>query len=323
MTGDHETIDHADVRAATGRTAGHTRPVTVAPDDTVEGLHLAYEFTQHTGSFKARGAINFTTAHLAAGTMPSAGVVIASGGNAGLACAWAADRCSVPATVFLPETAPEVKVARLRSLGATVHLVGKEYAEAFDASRDFAARTGALLSHAYDNPYIAAGAGTLMEEIHAALPELDTVVVAVGGGGLFSGVAAAAHAHGVRVVAVEPENSRALHAAIAAGHPVDVTVDSVAADSLGARQVSREAVRWAGLTDCVPVLVPDEEIVAARRLLWDDRRLAVEHAAATAYAAVRTGAYPVGDGERVCVVLCGANTDPGDLVTRASAPTGG
>ncbi|MFJ6567181.1 threonine/serine dehydratase [Streptomyces sp. NPDC091292] len=314
-------ISYADVKAAAGRIAGLTRPVGVFAADAGEigaaDGWFAYEFSQHTGSFKARGAANFTAAHVETGDMPEAGVVIASGGNAGLACAWAARRCGVGATVFLPENAPAVKVAKLRSLGADIHQVGTEYATALEASRQYAADTGAILSHAYDNPLIAAGAGTLMEEIHAALPALDTVVVAVGGGGLFSGVAAAAHEHGVRVVAAEPEHCRALNASIEAGHLVDVPVDSVAADSLGARRVSAAALDWARRTDCVSVLVPDSTIVTARQGLWDQRRLAVEHAASTALAAVRTGAYTPDEGERVCVVLCGANTDPGDLVARA------
>ncbi|MFF2849324.1 threonine/serine dehydratase [Streptomyces sp. NPDC058001] len=314
-------ISYADVKAATGRIAGLTRPVTVVAADAGElgaaDGWFAYEFTQHTGSFKARGAANFTAAHVEAGDMPDAGVVIASGGNAGLACAWAARRRGVDATVFLPENAPAVKVAKLRSLGADIHQVGTEYATALEASRRYAADSGAILSHAYDNPLIAAGAGTLLEEIHSALPTLDTVVVAVGGGGLFAGVAAAAHEYGVRVVAVEPEHSRALNASIEAGRPVDVPVDSVAADSLGARRASAAALDWALRTDCVSVLVPDSAIVTARQDLWDQRKLAVEHAASTALAAIRTGAYTPADGERVCVVLCGANTDPGDL-TRAT-----
>lgn len=311
-------IGYDDVRAAAGRIAGDVRPVTVAPVDPGgfgpgEGW-LAYEFTQHTGSFKARGAANFIAAHREAGTLPAAGVVIASGGNAGLACAWAAGRHGVRATVFLPETAPPVKVARLRLLGADVRQVGTEYAAALEASEEHAARTGALAAHAYDHPLIAAGAGTLLEEIRAALPGLDTVVVAVGGGGLFSGVAAAAHHHGVRVVAVEPENCRALNAAIEAGRVVDVPVDSVAADSLGARRASRMALDWARRAGAVSLLVPDEAIVAARQSLWDDRRLAVEHGTAAALAALRSGAYRPAPGERVCVVVCGANTDPSDLV---------
>jgi threonine dehydratase len=312
-------LDHGDVKAAAARIAGRIRPVTVAPAGP-GGVWLALEFMQHTGSFKARGAQNFIQAHREAGTLPETGVTIASGGNAGLACAWAAQQQGVRATVFLPETAPAVKVGRLRGYGAEVRLVGAEYAEALAACEEFAAATGALASHAYDHPLIAAGAGTLLEEIRERVPGLDTVVVAVGGGGLFAGVATAARQHGIRTVAVEPEGSRALNAALEAGRPVDVPVDSVAADSLGARRASAMAVhaaRWDGVRS---VLVPDDAIVRARRALWEERRLAVEHGAATALAALEQGGGDGGGahggdggGATVCVVLCGANTDAGTL----------
>ncbi|MEU4892855.1 serine/threonine dehydratase [Streptomyces sp. NPDC044780] len=310
-------MTYRDVQKAAERVAGQVRPVALAPVDpgtwgAAEGW-LALEYLQHTGSFKARGAYNFISSHVAAGAMPDAGVVIASGGNAGLACAWAAARHSARATVFVPETAPAVKVERLRRLGADVRQVGTEYADALAASEKYAAETGALRSHAYDHPLIAAGAGTLMEEILAVRPDLDTVVVAVGGGGLFSGVAASALEHGVGVVAVEPRGSRALNAALEADAVVDVPVDSVAADSLGARQVSSTALEWARRDGVRSVLVSDEAIVAARQALWDERRIAVEHAAATALAAITSGAHRPGPAEKVAVVLCGANTDPGDL----------
>lgn len=311
-------LTHTDVKAAADRIGGHIRPVTVVAADPgsfgAAEVWLACEFMQHTGSFKARGALNFIAAHIDADAMPAAGVVIASGGNAGLACAWAARRRGVAATVFVPTTAPAVKVAGLRALGADVRQVGREYAEALAASRKYAAQTGALESHAYDHPLIAAGAGTLLTEICEAVPGLDTVVVAAGGGGLFAGFAAAAEQRGVRVVAVEPEGSRALNAALEAGEVVDVTVDSVAADSLGARRASQTALLLAQRGDARSVLVTDEAIVAARRELWDGRRVAVEHAAGAALAALRSGAYVPAPGERAAVVLCGANTDPSDLV---------
>ncbi|WP_380284116.1 threonine/serine dehydratase [Kitasatospora purpeofusca] len=329
-------LGYDDIKAASERIAGRVRPVALAPGHNGSdggggtdggGLWLALEYLQHTGSFKARGAQNFLQAHREAGSLPDAGVTIASGGNAGLACAWAARQQGVRATVFLPANAPGVKVARLRSYGADVRLVGTEYAEALAACEEYAAATGALASHAYDHPLIAAGAGTLLEEVHEQLPGLDTVLVAVGGGGLFAGVAAAAREHGVRVVAVEPEGSRALHAALAAGRPVDVTVDSVAGDSLGARRATALAVDVARDHDVRSVLVPDQAIVRARQSLWEDRRIAVEHGAATALAALLTGSeeedgglgYRPADGERVCVVLCGANTDPATLAAPAAS----
>ncbi|MCX5193042.1 serine/threonine dehydratase [Streptomyces sp. NBC_00249] len=302
-------LDYAAVRAAAARTAGAIRPAAVVP--AAEGVWYALEYLQHTGSFKARGAHNFLAAHRQAGSLPDSGITIASGGNAGLACAWAARAQGVRATVFLPATAPRVKVERLRGYGVDVRLVGDRYAEALAACQEFAATSGALRSHAYDHPLIAAGAGTLLDEIRAGLPGLDTVVVAVGGGGLFAGVATAAHEHGVRVVAAEPEHCRALNAALEAGHPVDVPVASVAADSLGATRVSADALAAARRGDVESVLVPDEAITAARRALWEEHRIVVEAGAATALAALRTAPRPLG--ERVAVVLCGANTDPGDL----------
>ncbi|MEU9318637.1 threonine/serine dehydratase [Streptomyces sp. NPDC048295] len=319
-------LTYDDIKAATDRTTGHIRPVAVTPagpDERSEQpyeLWFALEFMQHTGSFKARGAQNFIQAHREAGTLPDAGVTIASGGNAGLACAWAAQQQGVRATVFLPSVAPAVKVAKLRGYGADVRLVGAEYAEALEACEEFAASSGALAAHAYDHPLIAAGAGTLMEEIHARIPGLDTVVVSVGGGGLFAGVATSARHHGIRTVAVEPENCRALNAALESGRPVDVPVDSVAVDALGARRVTSLALHAARENDVRSVLVPDGEIVRARRALWDHRRIAVEHAASTALAALTApgGGYRPGAGERVAVVLCGANTDPGDLAHPAA-----
>ncbi|WP_055530291.1 threonine/serine dehydratase [Streptomyces graminilatus] len=342
-------LTYGDIKAATDRIAGSVRPVTLAPVDpgAIRTAHrdplddrepqdcevwLALEYMQHTGSFKARGAQNFIQAHRDTSTLPDAGVTIASGGNAGLACAWAARQQGVTATVFLPTTAPAVKVAKLRGLGADVRLVGAEYAEALAACEDFAAATGALASHAYDHPLIAAGAGTLLEEIRRQIPGLDTVVVAVGGGGLFAGVATAARHHGIRTVAVEPENCRALNAAVEAGHLVDVTVDSIAADSLGARRTSAMALHAAQQDGVHSVLVQDTEIVRARQALWDHRRVAVEHGAATALAALTAPPHHVpdrdlptrptapshnyrpGNGEKVAVVLCGANTDPSSLV---------
>lgn len=307
-----------DVKAAAARIRGRVRPLALAPaDPSTAGtarVTFALEYLQHTGSFKARGATNLAAAHLQEGTMPAAGVTIASGGNAGLACAWAARATGTKATVFLPETAPAFKVEKLRGYGAEVRLRGREYADALAASIQYADESGALLSHAYDNPLIAAGAGTLAAEVLEQVPDVDTIVVAVGGGGLFAGTAAAvADADGVRVVAVEPERCRTLAAALAAGGPVDVPVDGVAADSLGARRVSQMAYTLAREPNVRSLLVEDEAIVRARRALWENHRIVVEHGGATAYAALSADAYEPAPGEHVVVVLCGANTDPGSV----------
>ena len=306
-----------DVKAAQERIAGRVRPVVLAPADSdlypCRRVTFALEYMQHTGTFKARGAANLAAAHMQNGTMPETGITIASGGNAGLACAWAARATGTRATVFVPETAPAFKVAKLRGYGADVRLVGAEYADALAASIEFAHGSGALLSHAYDNPLIAAGAGTMAAEIMAQLPDADTIMVAVGGGGLFAGVAAAVADTTARVVAVEPEHCRCLNAALEAGAPVDVTVNSIAADALGARRVSQAAFELAQGPNVRSLLVTDEAIVEARRALWDCRRVVVEHGGAAAYAALASGTYVPEEDEHVVVVLCGANTDPADL----------
>jgi threonine dehydratase len=272
-------------------------------------LWLKCEFLQYTGVFKTRGAFNRLLAARDRGELdPSAGVVIASGGNAGLANAYAAATLGVRATVFVPETAPSVKIERIREYGADVRLVGSEYAEASEAAIDYATRRGALLSHAYDHLEIAAGAGTLAEEILEDEPSIDTIVVAVGGGGLYAGVAAAAEGR-ARVVTVEPFMCPTLHAALEAGRPVDVSVSGVAADSLGARRVGEIAFGIASRVSPTSVLVDEDAIISARLQLWREYRITAEHGAAAAFAALSSGAYQPARGERVAVVVCGANTD--------------
>ena len=245
--------------------------------------------------------------------LPAAGVIAASGGNAGLAAAYAARELGVPAEIYVPVNAPPVKVAKLGKLGARVMQVGDEYAEAYAAAIVQADVTGALFCHAYDDPDMVAGNGTVGLELLDQVPDgFDTVLVAVGGGGLIAGVAAALHGH-ARVVAVEPHRSGALHAALAAGGPVDVPVSGVAADSLGARRAGTIAYETAVAAGLPSVLVDDQAIVDARRQLWEDYRLVVEHGTAAAQAALSSGAYVPAAGERVVVLLCGANTNPADL----------
>lgn len=282
-------------------------------------LSFKLEFLQHTGTFKARGAFNRQMAARERNELDATiGIVVASGGNAGIANAYAASVLGVPATVFVPETAPAVKVALLRTLGATVVQTGREYVEAFDAATVFATQSGALFCHAYDQAEIAAGAGVLAEEMLADDPALDTIVVAVGGGGLLAGVLAAVDGR-ANVVAVEPERAPTLHSALAAGAPVDVTVGGIAADSLGARRIgsigfdqalAAQAIRPEALRS---VLVTDDEIVAARAALWRDYRIPSEYGAAAAAAALASGAYRPRSDERVGVIVCGANTDASSL----------
>ena len=310
-------ITRDDVLAAAERTAGRVRRTPRLAPAAEDAPWLKCEFLQHTGTFKARGALNRQLAARERGELErSVGVVVASGGNAGLANAWAAAALGVPATVFVPVTAPAVKVARLREHGARVHRVGAEYAEAHAAALEHVRATGALLCHAYDQPEIAAGAGAIGEEVLADEPGIDTVVLAVGGGGLFAGVAAAV-AGRARVVAVEPTGAPTLHAALRAGEPVDVPVSGIAADSLGARRVGDIAFDVARRVPPVSVLVDDDAIAAARLRLWREHRVPAEHGAAAAHAALTSGAYVPAPGERVAVVVCGANTDPATLAAPA------
>jgi threonine dehydratase len=321
-------ITRDDVEAARRRTAGLLRrtPVTVlAAGDLLPGrpVALKLEQLQHTGSFKARGALNRVLAAAERSELGPAGVVAASGGNAGLAVAWAAARERVPARVFVPATAPAVKVARLRELGADVVQVGDRYAAAYEAALADAGRTGALFCHAYDQAEVCAGQGTLalelLEQLQRRGDGVDTVLVAVGGGGLMAGVAAALEGR-ARVVGVEPRTVPTFAAALEAGRPVDVEVSGVAADSLGATRLGAIAWDVARRTGAGSVLVGDDDVVRARRLLWERHRLVVEHGAATVVAALQTGAYLPADGERVAAVLCGANTAPADLTPEAPAP---
>jgi threonine dehydratase len=308
----------AEVYAAAARIAGHIRvtPVIEADPGTfppAARVWLKLEQLQHTGSFKARGAFNRILSAAEQDMIPAAGVVAASGGSAGIAVAYAAARQNVPARVYVPETAPAVKAALLRAYGAEVVQAGSRYADAYELAVKHAAEVGALFCHPYDQPEICAGQGTLgLELLEQTGGELDTVLVAVGGGGLMAGIAAATEGR-ARVVAVEPVTIPTLHAALAARRPVDVDVCGVAADSLGATRVGDIAFAVAQRTGVQSVLVNDADIVAARQLLWDRYRLAVEAGGATAFAALLTGAYQPSDGERIAVVLCGANTDPATL----------
>lgn len=312
---------NADVQAAAARLRGRVRLTPVAEADPAPfapagRVWLKLEQLQLTGSFKVRGAFNRILAAAESGGLPDVGVVAASGGNAGLGVAHAAAVLGVAARVYLPETAPAVKVRRLRAMGAEVVQVGQIYGEAYTAAVEYADGAGALFCHAYDQPDVCAGQGTIGLELRAQTGGVDTVVLAVGGGGLLAGVVAAI-GDSVRVVGVEPQRIPTLHDALATGRPVDVAVGGVAADSLGATRVGDLAFAAATGTDVVSVLVGDDDIVEARRMLWDDYRLVVEHGTAAAVAALRSGAYRPQAGERVAVLLCGANTDPSDLVTSA------
>ncbi|MGH3462011.1 MAG: threonine/serine dehydratase [Kribbellaceae bacterium] len=303
-------VTRDDVLAAAERIRGRVRRTPVL--EVSPTLTLKLELLQHTGSFKPRGAFNRLLSARAAGELGDQGVVAASGGNAGLAVAYAARDLGVPAHVFVPESAPEPKVRRLRELGADVVQTGTEYAEASAAAATAATERGALLVHAYDQPEVVAGQGTLGLELTDQVDGADTVLVAVGGGGLMAGIVTALDGR-ARVVGVEPELCPTMHQALQVGAPVDVPVSGSAADSLGARRLGEIAFAAASSYGVLSVLVGEDAILAARRELWQRYRLVAEHGAATAYAALTAGAYKPEHDERVVVVVCGANTDPSDL----------
>mgnify|MGYP001627200683 CR=1 FL=1 len=270
---------------------------------------LKLEHLQVSGSFKARGMYNRLLAH----DIPAAGVIVASGGNAGIATAAAARALGVRCEVFVPTVCSPAKQARLRELGADVVVGGDVYAQALEACIARQRQTGALMTHAYDQPEVVAGAGTLAMEIEQQGGRApDSVLVSVGGGGLIAGVAGWFE-HRSRVVALEPELAPTLYRAREAGQPVDVAVSGIAADSLGAKRIG--SIAWEVTQRFVPqsLLLSDDAIRQAQLALWKDFKLAVEPAAALPLAALQTGAYLPDPSEAVALIVCGANVDPATL----------
>jgi threonine dehydratase len=267
------------------------------------GLTVKLEHLQHSGSFKARGAL----ANLLTREVPAAGVVAASGGNHGCAVAWAAAKLGIKSRIYVPITSSPAKVERIKGYGADLVTVGERYADALAASEEHQRSTGALAVHAFDARETLLGQGSVGLEL-AEQAELDTVLVAVGGGGLVGGVAAWYADSRTRVVAVEPAGSPTLHDALRAGRPVPARTDGIAADALAPKQVGELMFPIAAAHVHAAVLVSDDDITAARRALWDRARILVEPAGACAYAALLAAAYTPEAGERVGVVLSGANT---------------
>ncbi|MBM6593815.1 threonine/serine dehydratase [Microvirga pudoricolor] len=298
----------AAIEAAHARIAPHIRrtPVWTLPRGFGHDgpVSLKLEYLQHSGSFKARGAFNTLLSH----EIPEAGVAAASGGNHGAAVAYAARQLGLKARIFVPEISSPAKIAVIRSHGAEVVIGGARYADAQEACDRYVAESGALRVHPFAAPSTMIGQGTIGLEWEGDASALDTVLVAVGGGGLISGIASWWKGR-VKVVGVEPEGSRALHAALEAGGPVDVDVNSVAGDSLGARNVGD--LVYAACRDAVDhvALVADEAIREAQAALWRDWRIASEPGGAAALGALISGAYRPRSGERVGVLLCGANVD--------------
>ncbi len=273
---------------------------------------LKLEACQCSGSFKARGAF----ANLVLRAVPEAGVVAASGGNHGAAVAYAAAQLDVPAHIFVPSVSAPAKIDRIRRLGAELVVAGDRYADALAASQKFVAEQAAMPIHAFDQRETVLGQGSLAAELAGQVPDLDTVLVPVGGGGLIAGIAAW-YAGRVRVVGVEPEAAPTLTRARVAGKPVDAPAGGVAADSLAPRQVGEFVFPIIEEHVSDVVVVPDEAITRARHVLWETVRQVTEPAGAVGIAALLEGAYRPAPGERVGVVISGANTEPGEV---GSAP---
>ena len=267
------------------------------------GLTFKLEYLQHTGSFKPRGAF----VNLLSQPVPEAGVVAASGGNHGAAVAYAAQRLSIKASIFVPTIASPAKLARIRAYGADLVVTGDWYADALAASERHLEREGGLPVHAYDSAETLLGQGTVGLELEEQSPELDAVLVAIGGGGLIGGIASWYKGR-VRVVGVEPDAAPTMTQALAAGKPVDTAVSGLAADSLGARRIGLLPLAVAQQHVARVVLVTDEAIRLAQHLLWETCRIVCEPGGVAALAALTSGAYTPEADERVGVVLCGANT---------------
>lgn len=303
-------ISRQDISAAYERIAPHIRRTPIidvsGADFGLPGhtLTLKLEMLQHAGSFKTRGA--FT--HLLTHAIPAAGVVAASGGNHGVAVAYAAMQRGVPARIFVPKIASPAKIEQIKAYRAELEIIGSRYADTLAASERWVQSSSALPVHAYDQRETLLGQGTVALEIARQSPLLDTLLVAVGGGGLIGGVASW-YGDEVAVVGVEPERAPTLSKALAAGEPVDVEVSGVAADSLGAKRFGALSFPIVQRHVQHAVLVTDDAIREAQRRLWQTLRLAVEPGGATALAALLSGRYVPQPRERIGVLICGANTD--------------
>jgi threonine dehydratase len=310
-------IDRAAIERTYSIIAPHLRTtpvVEVTGEDFGLGdcrLVFKLEQLQHGGSFKARGAF----ANLSLREIPAAGVVAASGGNHGVAVAIAARRLGVPATIFLPRVAAAAKVRKIREHGAELVIVSDRYADALDASEAHAARTGALKIHAYDQVETMLGQGTIAVELERQAPPIDTLLVAVGGGGLIAGIAAY-YEGSVEVVGVEPETAPTLSEARRAGMPVDAEAGGIAADSLAPKRVGELMFPIAERYVRDVLLVSDAAIADAQRALWSALRIAVEPGGAAAFAALLSRRYLARAQQRIGIVLCGANTDAVDFDRR-------
>ena len=267
---------------------------------------LNLEQLQHTGSFKVRGAFNT----LLSCARPAGGVSAYSGGNHGAAVAYAATSLGMKSKIFVPDFAGPVKIARMQGFGAEVQVMSASAAEIVAAFQDYAAQNDALAVHPFDDPKVLAGQGTLGLEIEGQLPEFDTLVLSVGGGGLIGGIGSW-FGDRVKIVAVESEGAPTLATTLKEGPGAQITPTGIAASALGAGSMGVLPMQVLQNTDTLSLLVPDEAIIEAQRQLWDCTRIVGEPGAATALAALTSRAYEPAQDERVCVLVCGGNADPG------------
>jgi threonine dehydratase len=309
-TAAHLTVDHASIAAADRLIRPYIRRTPIVEIDGRDfdldafSLVLKLELVQHAGSFKTRGA--FT--HLLTREVPPAGVVAASGGNHGAAVAFAARQRQTRATIFVPTVASPAKLRQIRDYGAELVVAGDLYADALALSHEHATSTGALAVHAYDQVETLLGQGTIGLELESQVPSLDTLLVAVGGGGLIGGIAAW-YSGRARIVGVEPEAAPTLTRALEAGRPVDTEAGGIAADSLAPRRVGELMFPIAQRHVDRVVLVSDATIIAAQHALWHVLRVAAEPGGAAAFAALLSRQYRPAPGERVGVLVCGGNTE--------------
>ena len=313
-------IDRPNIAAAFETIASHVRRTPVIDLDAVDlgrpagRVTLKLELLQHAGSFKTRGAF----ANMLTRPVPKIGVVAASGGNHGAAVAYAAMRRGVPAKIFVPTVSSPAKIDQIRGYGAELVVGGERYADALEASQDWMARSGAMPIHAFEQVETLLGQGTVGLELESQAPRLDSLLVAVGGGGLIGGIAAW-YAGRIKLIGVEPRAAPTLTRALAAGRPVDAEAGGIAADSLAPRQVGRMMFPLAQRHVHEVVLVEDAEIREAQRWLWRMVRVVAEPGGAAALAAILSGRYEPGPNERVGILVCGGNTD---AVNFADPPRG-
>lgn len=299
------TITKADITDAATRIEGHVHVTPVMRSDAF-GLPLQFKFehTQVTGSFKARGAFN----SVLTADVPAAGIVAASGGNHGAAVAHAATSLGHPAHIYVPEFAGAAKIDVIRQTGADLHVVEGAYADAAAAAKAHQQKTGALDIHPYDAPATLAGQGTCFKEWETQGCDADTIIVAIGGGGLIGG--AMSWFRDRNIIGVETETTNSMHAALQHGPETDIEVSGLCANALGAKRIGRLAYDLAKSNDLQTLLLPDDAVANAQKLLWQNLRQLVEPAGAAALAAITSGAYKPAKNEKVAILLCGANPAP-------------